>query len=213
LVLRTFTLHLRLTRNKNIQFSKNHIFEIQNYEKSVFWVYFSDKTSNLAGISIYRFSTLIYIIVVRNLVGRASVAENSVGCVMVVVCHSGSLYPTLNFFHGMPKMEIVMNSNFDFCRWGSTYVMIGCLLKLESLCRDAVEHGNRELLLSDNQWLGLHEIEETLKPAYIATKNLQARQLTLPDVRKVIDIAHSHTSQLGIYIYIYVNWIVKFNLL
>lgn len=76
--------------------------------------------------------------------------------------------------------------------------MIKSVLKCETVCRDAVRHGNVELFLSDEQWTGLLEIRDTLKPAFIANKKLQARNLTLPDVRKILDIAHSQTAALGV---------------
>lgn len=82
--------------------------------------------------------------------------------------------------------------------WGSTYSMIAALRKLEELCRECVEHGDDELIFSDDQWLKLKEIQETLEPAFVATKKLQTPDLTLPDIKKVIDIAQTRTHELGI---------------
>lgn len=69
-------------------------------------------------------------------------------------------------------------------RWGSTYTMTNRLLEAENVCRIAVQHGNTDLELSGEEWNGLEKIKETLEPAIIATKNLQTKNMTLPDIRK-----------------------------
>ena len=75
--------------------------------------------------------------------------------------------------------------------------MIDSVLKCEKVCRKSVEHGNKDLAFSDDNWLALKDLQETLLPAFVATKQLQGRELTLPDVCKIIDIAHSKSSELG----------------
>lgn len=76
-------------------------------------------------------------------------------------------------------------------------MMIESVLKCEDFCRECAKHGNKELFLPDEDWLGLKCIQETLLPSFIGTKKLQTRELTLPDVRKIIHIAHTKTAELG----------------
>ena len=91
----------------------------------------------------------------------------------------------------------LLTNCFCWCRWGSTYTMINDVLKTEKVCRDAARHGNADLKLPDADWKALHEINDTLQPAFIATKQLQAKDITLPDVRKFLCTALTRTANLG----------------
>ena len=44
----------------------------------------------------------------------------------------------------------------------------------------------------------MKEIRETVQPAYLATKKLQTAGMTLPDIKKIIDITYTNTAALGI---------------
>lgn len=85
----------------------------------------------------------------------------------------------------------------DGNRWGSTYFMVDNLLKLKEICEDAVIHGNQDLFLPPETWDGLAEIRTTLQPIYTATKQLQAKNLTLTDVRKIISVCWMKTAEIG----------------
>lgn len=73
-------------------------------------------------------------------------------------------------------------------RWGSTYKMVDDLLKVRPICEEAVLHGNKELVVSLEDWQALEEIRDTMEPIYIATKQLQSNNITLTDVRKIIQL-------------------------
>lgn len=75
--------------------------------------------------------------------------------------------------------------------------MISDLLSLRDICDEAVDHGNRDLFLSSEVWDGLVEIRLTLEPAFVATKSLQSKNMTLPDIRKVIKLCWLKTAEIG----------------
>jgi len=75
--------------------------------------------------------------------------------------------------------------------------MIESALKLKDLCQEAVHHGNSELLLPEDSWIALEEIRQTLEPIFVATKQLQAKNLTLPDVHKIVTVCWMKTAAIG----------------
>ena len=79
--------------------------------------------------------------------------------------------------------------------------MIVAVQKLEKLSRECVRHGDMELFPSNFEWSKLKEIEETLEPAFIDTKKLQTSNLTLSDIKKIMDIAQAKTHKLGCLLY------------
>lgn len=66
-------------------------------------------------------------------------------------------------------------------RWNTKYDMILSLLPLKKFCTDEV----KEMRLSELDWAFCQNFIEIFKPVKIATKDLQAQQLTLGDFYKV----------------------------
>ena len=78
--------------------------------------------------------------------------------------------------------------------------MIDDLLKVRKVCEEAVLHGNTELVFSVGDWTALEEIRETMQPIYIATKQLQSKNVTLTDVRKITQVCWIKTAEIGDYL-------------
>ena len=63
-------------------------------------------------------------------------------------------------------------------RWCTTYFSLNSLLRLEGFLH---QDDDEEAVLADEDWEALRALVETLEPAMVATKRLQAEQLTLGD--------------------------------
>lgn len=66
-------------------------------------------------------------------------------------------------------------------RWCTTYFSLSSLLRLEGFLRQDQDDDDDEAVLTDDDWCAIHALLETLEPPMVATKKLQAEQLTLGD--------------------------------
>jgi len=51
--------------------------------------------------------------------------------------------------------------------------------------------------LTNEEWKMIEETVTSLKPSFVATKQLQDSQLTLSDIYKILDICHLETAKIG----------------
>jgi hypothetical protein len=77
--------------------------------------------------------------------------------------------------------------------------MLAVLLKCKNFC-DKWAVSNLALLLCDEDWNVISELALTLEPSKKAMTKLQSESVVLTDCRKIWDLCHIETAEIGTFV-------------